>query len=223
MKSFQTKQEQVYESLRSAIVSGELAPGERINIRQLARQFEVSEIPVREALKALAGENLIQIAPYAGAMVSPISATDISELGEIRLRLEPWGTGLAAPHLTQGDLGELAAHMEEMEEALGVGDMIRFAQADRAFHGLIFSRCPNRRLGELLSNLWVASERNILGLRRLPDHAALSQKEHHVLFDALQRHDGPAAEEAARQHRLGLIERLRALVEGHLEAAGDEK
>ncbi|MDB4893840.1 MAG: GntR family transcriptional regulator [Firmicutes bacterium] len=212
MKTFQTKHEQVYEALRAAIISGEIAPGERINIRQVARQFEVSDIPVREALKALAGENLIQIVPYAGAVAAPISGKDVAEVGEIRLMLEPWGTGLAATHLSQSDLRQMADYLDEMDRALASGDMASFANADRIFHGLIFSRCPNERLGELLSSLWTASERNVLGLRKLPDHAARSQAEHRVLFQALERHDAKAAEEAARRHRLGLLERLSSLV-----------
>jgi DNA-binding GntR family transcriptional regulator len=213
LKTFQTKHQQVYESLRAAIINGEIQPGERINIRQLAKQFEVSEIPVREALKALAGENLVQIVPYAGAVATSISGKDLAELGEIRMRLEPWGTGLAATQLSQSDLHQLAGYLDEMDQAIRSGDMASFARADRTFHSIIFARCPNERLGDLLNNLWTASERNVLGLRKLPDHAARSQEEHRILFAALERRDAKAAEEAASRHRQGLIERLSSLVE----------
>jgi DNA-binding GntR family transcriptional regulator len=214
LKTFQTKNQQVYEVLRAAIIRGEITPGERINIRQLAPQFKVSEIPVREALKALAGESLIQIVPYAGAVVAPISGKEIADLGEIRLVLEPWGTGLTATQLSQSDLRQLAEYVDEMDRAVISGDMANFAKADYAFHGLIFSRCPNQRLGELLNNLWIASERNVLlGLRKLPNHAARSQEEHRALFKALECRDEKAAEEAARRHRLGLLERLSSLAE----------
>lgn len=123
MKTFQTKHQQVYEALRAAIISGEIAPGDCINIRQVARQFEVSDIPVREALKALAGENLVQIVPYAGAVAAPISGKDVAEMGEIRLVLEPWATRLATAQLLQGDLRQLADDLDEMDRAVASGDM----------------------------------------------------------------------------------------------------
>lgn len=215
MKTFQTKHQQVYEALRAAIISGEIAPGDRINIRQVARQFEVSDIPVREALKALAGENLVQIVPYAGAVAAPISGKDVAEMGEIRLVLEPWATRLATAQLLQGDLRQLADDLDEMDRAVASGDMASFANADRAFHGLIFLRCSNEQFGTLLSSLWMESERNVLGLRKLPDHAARSQEEHRALFLALERRDEMAAEEAARRHRLGLLERLKSLAQSN--------
>lgn len=208
----QTKTQQVFEILRRAIETGEIGPGERLNIRQLARRLGVSEIPVREAIRALEGYDLVRVTPYAGVVAAPISPRDFDETAEIRLLLEPVGARLATPHVTQADLAELSACLEAMEAAVARGDTVAYRDADRVFHQRIYDRCPNARLARLLSTLRDDSNRNSRVFRMIPHHAACSQAEHRAILAALSSRDAAAVERAVRQHRLGVVERLRPLV-----------
>ena len=212
-----TKQAQVYEELRRLLTLGDIAPGERINIRQVARGFGVSEIPVREAIKALETEGLVQAVPYAGVIATPISESEFRDIAETRLLIEPVATALATPYLNQADLDVLRQGLCQMDDFLAGNDQLGFAGLDHDFHWLIYERCPNRRMREILKQLWVASKRNILGLHLLPGHAKMSQQEHHALFDALAVGDAEAAQAAAENHRRGVSTRLGELFarQGH--------
>jgi DNA-binding GntR family transcriptional regulator len=214
-----TKQQQVYETLRLEIETAVITPGERLNLRQLARRFGVSEIPVREAVKALEGQGLVQSTPFAGVVAAPVSLKEFEEVAEIRLALEPLGTRLAMPHLSRADLDELARFVAAMDDAIAAGEYARFGALDAAFHSRIFDRCPNARLRDLLSSLRAAANRNTVLFPRVPSHPPLSQVEHRELLAALASGDAERTEETARRHRQAVAARLRAALDQASPAA----
>ena len=114
---FRTKQEFVYRTLRDAIMSCELAPGQRLVIDDLARRLEVSAIPVREALQLLQSEGLVQNVPHVGATVSPISRESIDEVFTVMEGLEIVATRGAARRMSPEDAEALATIVTAMDEA----------------------------------------------------------------------------------------------------------
>jgi DNA-binding GntR family transcriptional regulator len=208
----QTKQQIVFDYLRREIESDRLSPGAHLVTREIAKKLNVSEIPVREAIRALEGCGLVQIFPYARAVVSPISLQDFNDIAQLRLALEPLGSALASQHLTVTDLKKLESHIRLMDVAIESSDLERYRQHDRDFHLILFEACPNKRLADLLISLRNASARNERVRPRVPSHAPASQKEHHAIMEALRAFDFEAVRLAVETHRRGIVERLGPMV-----------
>lgn len=112
-----TAVELVVEELRSRILSGSIAPGLPLRQEALAEELGVSRIPLREAIRLLSTEGLLDLVPHRGAFVSMISLAEVREFFEIRLKLEPWLLHEAVPNLTEQDLQRASATVAEMDEA----------------------------------------------------------------------------------------------------------
>jgi DNA-binding GntR family transcriptional regulator len=112
-----TAVELVVEELRSRILSGSIAPGLPLRQEALAEELGVSRIPLREAIRLLSTEGLLDLVPHRGAFVSMISLAEVREFFEIRLKLEPWLLREAVPNLTEQDLQRASATVAEMDEA----------------------------------------------------------------------------------------------------------
>ncbi|MCY0864841.1 MAG: GntR family transcriptional regulator, partial [Sulfobacillus sp.] len=147
-----SKTDVVYQELRRRILSGELVAGYRLVIDQLSREFGVSAIPVREAIRRLEAESLVDYHPNVGAQVSRIDEDTYEEVLTVLARLEGWATALAAPRLTGEDIERLRAIAAEMDAALERADLPRYGELNRAFHQTIRTRCPNRYLIELIED-----------------------------------------------------------------------
>ncbi|KUK14402.1 MAG: GntR family transcriptional regulator [Synergistetes bacterium] len=184
-KNNKTKTQQVYESLRKDIISGVLLPGARIVIREVALKFGVSEIPVREAIKRLEAEGLVINKPYAGAVVAHPSIEELKEIMVIRGVLEALAARISAPNLTQDDLNHLKELLKQMERYKSLGMPWEYSQADREFHLVMYSKCNNKKLMELIKELWNQSER----ARGVFNIATLSMEksyeEHRKMLEAL--------------------------------------
>ncbi|MGB9866429.1 MAG: GntR family transcriptional regulator [Bacillota bacterium] len=184
-----TKAEEVYEALRSEIISGTLPPGARVVIREVASRFDVSEIPVREAMKRLESEGLVVSTPYVGTVVSSPSIQDLKETMVIRSALEALAARLSAPALTEADidrLRELLAHMEECKTQRRFWD---YSKADREFHSLLYSRCNNSKLLRLIEELWNRSERARAIFNVMTLSAEQSLQEHRQMLEAVLKRD----------------------------------
>jgi DNA-binding GntR family transcriptional regulator len=119
---FRTKQEYVYQSLRAAIMRGDLPPGQRIVIDEIGRQLQVSAIPIREALQLLQSEGLVVSAPHVGATVAPISEEEVHEVFAILEGLETVAAREAAGRLDAAAAARLAGIVAEMDAALASAD-----------------------------------------------------------------------------------------------------
>src|SRR5579864_9372494 len=138
-----TKQERVYQAIRERILSGAYGPGYRVVIDALAEEFEVSGLPVREAIRRLEAEGLVIYRPNAGAQVSPADPALFAEEMTVLAVLEGYGTALAAPRLGEAQIARLTEITDEMEAAMAGLDSLSFGRLNQEFHGLIYAHCPN--------------------------------------------------------------------------------
>jgi DNA-binding GntR family transcriptional regulator len=206
-----TKQERVYQAIRERILSGAYSPGYRVVIDALADEFNVSALPVREAIRRLEAEGLVIFRPNAGAQVAPADPGQFIERTDVLAVLEGYATALAAPHIDEAGIANLEAINAEMVEAMERLDSVKFGRLNHDFHAFICERCPNAVLVDMLRDV----TRQLDAIRRtvfvhIPYRGAASVAEHRNLI-ALIREGAPAAkiEAAARNHKLTTLETFR--------------
>ena len=196
---FRTKQEYVYQSLRGAIMRGELAPGQRLVIDEIGRQLQVSAIPIREALQLLQSEGLVLGAPHVGATVAPISEDEVHEVFAIMEGLETVGVREAARRLDDAGLALLSGVVAEMDAAVAAQDYERWAALNSDLHRTIneIARMPLlREMTERVLSRWERLRRHYFQGVVVP-RVAQAQGEHHALLDALGA-AGPRRRRAGR-------------------------
>jgi DNA-binding GntR family transcriptional regulator len=179
LPSHPTVREVAYRRMRQLIVDGTLAPGERIFENELAEQLGISRTPLREALRQLETDGLVQFSARRGAVVAGLSASEMREEYQIRAALEGLAIRLAGARLTPDHLQQLQRELDYMSDALGRGDRAAFREHHRLFHMTLFEATDSPRLLRMLTNLLESSERyDQLELA----HAALHEDElgHHA-------------------------------------------
>jgi len=154
-----TVREVAYRRLRQLIVDGTLPPGQRIFENELADQLGISRTPLREALRQLETEGLVQMNARRGAVVAGLSAADMHEEFVIRATLEGLAIRLAAPRLSADDFRQLERQLARMQDALTRGQRAVFLEHHRLFHLAIFDASGSPRLARMLANLLEAGER----------------------------------------------------------------
>lgn len=206
--NYKTKAEAIYETLRVQIMDGTLKPGERLILSKIAGDMETSEIPVREAIKRLEVEHLVKVIPHSGATVTGISADGIIDIYAIRAVLEGLAAKLAAQVITQKDILHLEALMESMEGAYSSGRISDFARSDKEFHLSIYSVISNKRLYQMIINLWNETQRarSVFNLRS--DRMSAFLLDHRNLLEALKEANEELAESIVKQHRLDVAKAL---------------
>ena len=210
-----TKQERVYRAIRERILSGAYGPGYRVVIDSLAEEFEVSGLPVREAIRRLEAEGLVIYRPNAGAQVAPADPGLFDEEMTVLAVLEGYGTALAAPCLGEAEIARLTEINDAMAAAMNEMDSLKFGRLNQEFHGLIYEHCPNAALVGMLRDV----ARRLDAIRRtvfvqIPYRGSASVAEHRELI-ALLAAGAPAAkiEKLAREHKLSTVASFRALQE----------
>jgi DNA-binding GntR family transcriptional regulator len=207
-----TKQERLYQAIRERILSGAYSPGYRVVIDALAAEFEVSALPVREAIRRLEAEGLVVYRPNAGAQVTPADPGAFLEELTVLAVLEGYATSLAAPLLREADLARLTEINERMVAAMERLDVLGFGRLNQEFHALLNERCPIGTLVDMLRDVG----RRLDAIRRtvfvqIPYRGTESVAEHRRLIELIAR-AAPAAEieAAARAHKLRTVESFRA-------------
>ena len=143
----------VFNTLRQAILRGELKPGERLMEIQLANKLGVSRTPIREAIRKLELEGLVLMIPRKGAEVAEITEKSIRDVLEVRRALEELAVQLVCEKITEEEIEELKAAAREFENVLKDGDITKIAEADVRFHDVIYMATDNQKLIQLLNNL----------------------------------------------------------------------
>lgn len=179
----------VQERVRQAILDGVLPAGTRIDQRRLAAELQVSLVPVREALKVLAGEGFVQIIPRRGAFVTETSLEDMEDLYFTRAIIEGQAAYHAAENLTDAHLSDLDRLYDLMDLALRAHDYDGFSQHNRAFHMTIYHACGSRYLSDMIHTLWELAERYRYRYLFLKDQADKIQAEHRAILDACRARD----------------------------------
>jgi DNA-binding GntR family transcriptional regulator len=188
-----------YELIWERITTLELAPGAPINEQELAELLDMGLVPVREALKLLAHENLVVITPRHGLYVSDVNIPDLDQLSEMRLNLEGLGARLAADRATPDDLVVMEALRQELAST-PPEDSKRLFDVDHKFHQAIARAAHNKYLADALERVFGPSQR--LWHLAMPHLGFLppSVEEHVDMVVAIQAGDGTRAEVIMRQH-----------------------
>ncbi len=203
----------IADALREAIVQGIFQEGQSLRQDEIATQFGVSRIPVREALRQLEAEGLVTLYPNRGATVSALSPAEAQEICEIRIALETMAIQLAIPKLTELDLRKAAAILETTEQET---DVARWAELNWEFHATLYAPADRPRLLTMIKTLHVNIDRyvrlqmvkmNYLERMRIA-HASQTQKEHYQLLDACSKQDSKTAVKLLRRHIGAAIEQL---------------
>lgn len=143
----------VFNTLRQGILRGELKPGERLMEIQLANKLGVSRTPIREALRKLELEGLVNMVPRKGAEVADITEKSLRDVLEVRKALEELSVQLACEKITEEEIEELKRVAERFKDTLDDQDVTKIAEADVAFHDVIYTATDNQKLILLLNNL----------------------------------------------------------------------
>jgi DNA-binding GntR family transcriptional regulator len=187
------RSQQIANSLKEEILSGKFPPGVRIRQEDIAEQFGASRSPVREALRILEAEGLINLVAHTGAWISHLSLAECEEMYQIRERVEPLLLRLSIPAMTDSVIAELSDLVNQME---ATNDVETFLKLDRQFHLLSYSKAETALVGDMVNRLWNTTQHYRRAYSRLL--AASSFKpahyEHHLLLAAIIRRDSDDAE-----------------------------
>jgi DNA-binding GntR family transcriptional regulator len=197
-RGHRTLAEKAFDTLHTAIITGQLRPGTRLPIEELAALLEMSPMPIREAVRRLDAAGLVENIPHRGARVTELSVSDLGEVYEARLALEVLAIRRAAERFS-------AAQAAEARKALrllnGYGDDVSAAasEAHTRFHFALYSAAGSAWLLRLILPVWETSERYCL---EVPDVRRLAQctAEHEEILAACVRHDPDRAEATLHDH-----------------------
>ncbi len=212
-----TVTEYVVNSIRERILAGYYVAGERLDQQTLIEDLGVSLIPVRESLRQLEVEGLVQIHPHRGAFVAELSITELKEIYLIREVLEELAAHLAVSNLSALKLDDLAALIEKMERATDANDYAQLFNLNRAFHFTIYEASDNSLLIQMISGLWDRSRRYRQQYTHLPKRALQALVEHKDIYAACKAGDkfsaGTAVRNNVRQTTIGILEKFNGEIE----------
>ena len=207
----------VFNTLRQAILRGELKPGERFMEIQLANKLGVSRTPIREAIRKLELEGLVLMIPRRGAEVAQITEKSLRDVLEVRQALEELAVQLACLRMTPEGLTELKKAAAEFERVLGDEDITVVAEADVAFHDVIYLATDNERLISLLNNFREQMYRyRVEYLKKKEFHAKLL-KEHQEIIYAIENGECDRAMEVTSRHIENQVEVVSDTLRSHEE------
>ena len=204
--------DQAYYRIRELIVTLELAPGSLVSERDLMLRLELGRTPVREALRALARERLIEVYPRRGMFVSTVDVRDLAGLSEVRLTLEPSAARLAAERATDADRARITILLKELEHIRDKPDERALIDLDQRIHRHIYECTHNAFLAATLNEYYVLTLRIwFLALDRV---ARLEDaiREHRELLLSIRAGDGDRAEQAMRRHVTGFESAIRRVL-----------
>jgi DNA-binding GntR family transcriptional regulator len=207
--------ERIAAHLRDAILSGQIAPGERIRQEEVAARLGTSRLPVREALRMLESEGLTEHTANKGARVPALDRHELDVLYQMRERLEPLALTESIPHLTSGEIRDLEALAERIAADT---DLTEFLVLDRAFHLGSYAGCGTEHLVATVTRMWNSTQpyRRVFMTLGGPDRRWIVDHEHRLILDAIKRADSVDAERFLSGH----IRRTRIELAQHPEVFG---
>lgn len=192
--------DQIYHKVRSMIVSGQMKPGEAINEMAIAQSLGVSRTPVREAVKRISDEGLVNVFAQTGTFVARISIRDIEEAYVIRNALEMESARRAAEKLTQAQAEALEDNIAAHRTAIARGRFSDAIHLDDAFHRTIAEVNGFHMLWRAVDISKAQMDRGRYLAIPKPGYGDQTIQQHQAILKALQRHDGEAAATAMREH-----------------------
>lgn len=190
----------VFNTLRQAILRGEMEPGERLMEIQLAQKLGVSRTPIREAIRKLELEGLVVMIPRKGAEVAHITEKDMRDVLEVRCTLEELAVTLACKNVTDERISELIAANKVFEAAIISKDVVNIVDADVQFHDIIYSMTDNVRLIQIINKLREQMYRYRLEYVKDARTHSILISEHNDIIEQLSKKNVEAAKSVVRQH-----------------------
>jgi len=197
---------QAYARLRAAIVENQYAPGQRLVEQSIATELGLSRTPVREALRMLEAEGLVVSEPNRGAMVRPLSPTEVDDLYGLRIRLESYAVEVATERATEAELGDLIdaadafSAVRRSVDVTSVEGVRQIHEANRRFHDGILAAARHRRLAAMLART-VDIPLVFQAFRSFgPDKVERSDVFHHLIVEAMCRRDAARAGALMAEH-----------------------
>ena len=187
----------VADQLEAQILGGQRAPGAPLHQLDLAAEFGVSRVPVRDALAVLQQRHLAVRVPRKGVIVRPVTADGVRSLFAARRLLEAEITRLAAERIAPDELAALDGILAGQRAASRAHDLAALRATDREFHSLIWRACGNDVLEELVRTVWLRALAARAVGHRVPGWGEKSIERHERIYDALKRRDSRAATDAA--------------------------
>jgi DNA-binding GntR family transcriptional regulator len=186
------------ENLREEIVRGDLVPGQHLRLADITARFDVSTMPVREALRDLEAEGLVTIYPHRGAVVTQLSVDDLKDIYDIRATLEEMATRLAVPHMTDATLAELTSLVEEMDAHLD--DVVTLVGLNHQFHLILYAASGRSHLCELNRTLRYRTQHYLHAFINELGRMPRAQVEHRAILEACVRGDADRAATIVYDH-----------------------
>lgn len=208
--------QRVAEVIAERILSGQLAPGTRIKQEELAAELGASRVPVREALRILESRGLVGLRANSGAWVAEMTPGDLTLSYQIRERVEPLLLLDSLPRLTEADIAEL----HEIQHAIeATDDVEEFLVLDRRLHWASYRRHQTTLLASMVERLWDTTQHYRREFMRISGgpRSWVTNSEHRLLIEAIERRDGSAAEDVLALH----IRRTRVELRKHPGLFGD--
>lgn len=200
LDNYKPLREVVFNSIRGAIISGVLKPGERLMEVQLAEKMGVSRTPIREAIRKLELEGLVVMIARKGAYVADLSIKNITDVLEVRAALEGLASGLAALRMTEEEIKDLELTARHFEQAMNSNDVEGIIQTDIEFHEKIFKATRNEKLLQLTNSLMEQVQRfRVMYLNKAIKSTNLI-KEHYKIAEAISKRNREMAENISKIH-----------------------
>lgn len=205
--------DQVYNQLRTAIITGQIQGGTRLVEKSLAAELQVSRTPVRETLHRLALEGLLYSIPRAGYIVEEMSDHDIQDLFTIRMTIEQIAAKLALEKITDDELQRLDQNLKKTDEVLKTTLTDKMTDLDIEFHGIIYKATRSKALYHICQTLSDHTLKYRIALIHIPEIARKTRDGHRQIFKAIRSGDCAEVDEAIRAHLMLAKEDITDLLE----------
>ena len=202
-----TLQERVYRHVREMILDGSIVPGEMVTVQSLADAFGVSPMPVREALRRLTAANALTVVSGRSVGIPALSRERLTDLRNVRYEIEAIAAGWAAEHREDGDLPQLARHLEIMQDSNAAGDVKIYLRANYGFHFTIYRAAKSENLLRIIEDLWLQISPYFNMLRESGNYST-ANAHHETMFTAFRDRDAETMREAVRADIDGAYEVL---------------
>ena len=191
----------VYEKLKEEITTGFLEQGEKIVAREVARQMGVSDIPVREALKKLESEGLVENIPHVGSSVSTTNLKTAREIFSVRLELESYAARLAATNASASQIDELQEIVDAIDRNIEESNVLEISRLNTEFHQTLYRLSGNETLFELIFSLMERSQYSKSIFTQVPERKKHSNEEHKLIVNAIRKGNAEEAGKALRTQK----------------------
>jgi DNA-binding GntR family transcriptional regulator len=199
IEQHQTLREKILDTIREAILNGELKPGGKVAEPELAERFGISRTPIREAFRQLESEGYLTVVPRKGAVVTALSERAVEEFYAIKSILEGYAAQISTDNMTEKDIAKLETLNDRLRILAEQGDVKTFFKIHNEFHDVFINASGNEKLAEIIHQMLLRFNRFRLASIALPGRMEMSVKEHDALIKAFRRKDGAAADALVRK------------------------